>query len=499
MKKFILNNLFIILLIIVIIPFRIKNINQSLSSITQFRQAQTATFTLNFYKTGINLMQTELDVFGMGRQRYLTLEFPFYEAVVAGIYKIFYVHDMWGRVVSVLFGLIGAFYLYKLVELFTKDKSIALLTAFFFLFAPLNMYYQQDFLIESTVIGCLLIGLYYSCRWVCHSSWIDYIMGLLFLSLGFIQKGMYGPFWLLPLVYFYISYKNIKALINPKILIILLIPLFSLIVWQMHVDDINKLNGNEFFTTSSGSHILWNIGTFEERLFPLAWQTRFNQFLNGIFLKPGLIFFLLGLITAKKHKGAMFFYVWLLAEILYFLIFFRIQSHYYYQMIMIPAFSFFMAMGLIYISRFMAGLSVFQHSFLDKRKILIYIFIACIGGFFAYRSWISSQWDFSADQKWINQLQLVGKSVSNHSNGIFVNPQYDWNSIYSYLPQMKLLSISIESLTEENISEWKKGGYSYIILHYYKDYDTFDWSLVKKYKRVLDLDDYRVYLLEENS
>ena len=101
-------------------------------NITSFRQAQTATVALNFYKEGINPFKSQLDIFGMGKEKYLTLEFPLYQMIVAVLYRLFGVSDIWGRLVSVVFGFIGSIYLYLIVIALLKNTRLAVLAVFFF-------------------------------------------------------------------------------------------------------------------------------------------------------------------------------------------------------------------------------------------------------------------------------------------------------------------------------------------------------------------------------
>ena len=258
MKKilsFIKNNKVFLLLILIAVPFRLYHLTYPILDSFNFRQAQTATFTLNFYKHGINLFQTELDIFGIGRQKYLTLEFPIYEAMVSILYKLFFVSDIWGRIVSIIAGFISAWYLYEIVKLLIKNKKIAIYSVFFFLFAPLNMFYQRAFMIEPTIIALLLAGTFYYLIWVDYQDRKSYFLALVLLTIGFMHKGLYGPFWLLPMAVYYIKKKSIKQIYSFKFLSIIFLPLILLFLWQHHVNNVNLYAGNVFFTFSNPGQI----------------------------------------------------------------------------------------------------------------------------------------------------------------------------------------------------------------------------------------------------
>src|SRR3989338_4467861 len=166
---------------------------------------------------------------------------------------------------------------------------------------------------EPTVIAPLLAGFYFSIRWIIKAQKKYFFLAIIFLSLGFIQKGMYGPFWLLPLAYF-LKTKKFK-LLSFQTFFLFIIPLFILFLWQSHVNFINSQNGHSYFTTTDPGHLVWNFGNWEDRFsFPL-WAFRLKNILNGILLKPGLILLLLGLAASWKKEKLSFFFCWLLAEI----------------------------------------------------------------------------------------------------------------------------------------------------------------------------------------
>lgn len=357
------------------------------------------------------------------------------------------------------------------------------------------MYFQKGILIESCILACLLAGLYYWLVWLVTYSKFQFFLSIFFLTIGFIQKGMYGPFWLIPMAYYSFLYRRTDRKILT--LVAMIIPMIVLFFWQSHVNIVNTLYGNSYFTTSNVGHLLWNTGTFEDRISFSAWEFRLHTILNTIFLKPGLLLFIVGLLFAFKRKENRFFYVWLGAEILYFLTFFRIQSHIYYQMIIIPSFAFFMSYGVKEIAKEIAR-------FFDG-QLHIYIFsiiIIFFCGFYLWRSWISSQWDNSIDWNWYRRLQIVGKAVANKSYGILVQPSYDWNSVYSYYIGKILKPVAADQLTGYNLIQWKKMGYSFIILY---DYTSFSDLTIKaeksqphllpKQNRILLLEGIKVYSL----
>jgi len=498
-KRILKENL-ILFIILIFLPFRLYGITSPLVDATNFRQAQTATIALNFYKNGINLLKTELDIFGIGKERFLTLEFPLYEAIITTLYKIFFMSDMWGRVVSVIFGYIGGWYVYKIVHLILKKRSIAILSFFFFLVAPLNMLYHRDFMIETTVIAFHLAGLYHFCVWVKRNDTKHYLVSVIFLALGFMQKGVYGPFLIIPMTVYYIGVRSFRNIFSMKFIAAIVIPLGLLLLWQQHVNNINTANGHEYFTSYNKAHLEWNFGTLADRFSTSLWQFRLNYLLSGVFLKPGLFLFVIGLSILLRIDKSRFLSAWLLSQIIYFLTYFRIQSHNYYQMFIIPITSITMAIGLDHLSN---GLSKIGRTKQRIGKYIYAIFTAIFCAFFLWRSWLHTRWDYVVDWNWYKRIVAVGNAVPGGSYGIFVTPGYDWNSVYTYYTKKKMMVVGAENVTEENIKNWKDLGYSFIVLHDYHKYPDYLAEMEKGHtldfldesKNILTLNDFKVYLL----
>lgn len=488
-----MKNIFIVIAFIAIfLPFRLYHLTYPILDAFNFRQAQTATIALNFYKNGINFFQTELDIFGIGKEKYLTLEFPIYEAIVALFYKIFFVSDVWGRLVSIIFGFIGAWYLYKIVKLVTKNNIIAFLSSLFFLTAPLNMFYQRTVMIEPTVIVLLLAGTFYFISWVNFQDKKNYFLALILLTLGFLHKGLYGPFWLLPMSVYYIKKKSIKQILSLKFLSIIVIPLSILFLWQQHVNQVNTLAGHTFFTTQSINHLEWNFGLLSDRFSISGWRFRLQQVLNGIFIKPGLLIFLLGLFMIGKFDKSRFLIFFLLSQIIYFIALFRIQQQNYYQTIMVPIFAIFMAVGLFQVREWI-------NKKLGRLAASILVVFFCV--IYIYKSWVNSLTSFYIDWDWYSRLKAFGDSVPKEAVGVLATPGFDWNSIYTYIPGHKLLLIEARNVTEANIVEWRNLGYSFIVLHEYEKYPDYfakvspgySLSFLNSHKLLLDIPEFKIY------
>src|SRR3989344_5337350 len=96
-KGNIFYKLVILTIIFLAVNVRLKNINQPLVDSHYFRQTQTATVVRNYNRHGIKIISPELDILGIGKEKVLILEFPFYQVIVASLSKIFGFSDSLGR------------------------------------------------------------------------------------------------------------------------------------------------------------------------------------------------------------------------------------------------------------------------------------------------------------------------------------------------------------------------------------------------------------------
>lgn len=405
------------------------------------------------------MFQTELDIFGIGKEKYLTLEFPLYEALVAILYRLFFFHDLWGRVVSLIAGYIGAWYLMRFVILVTRNRILGIFSMFFFLSAPLSLFYHRAFMIEPTIIACLIAGLYYSCQWIDTASRRSYLLGLLALTAGFVQKGLYGPFWLLPIAVFYWKKSRYISLWHVRVVFFLglfLIPMLVLFLWQRHINIQNAANGQLFFTTDNAGHLEWNFGFLADRLSWSMWQVRIQQVFNGILLKPGLPLFLLGLWYIRRWDSSYVFLSFFVSALLYVLVVFRIQAQNYYQLILAPPFAVILSVGLY-------ALYVFLKRF--RSKIFSCSFCALYMSVFLWRSWVSILPSFFIDWTWYERLRTIDQMLPKHAYGIFATAGNEWNSSYTYFTRRVMKQVGIETVSPESIVQWKEDGYSFLFLH----------------------------------
>lgn len=436
-----------------------KNISEPLLDTHFFRQAQTATVAKNFYINGVTIFQSQLNIFGTGKEKNINIEFPLYQAIIASISHLTGYSDSLGRVISIIFGVSSGIVLYALTYELSRNKYIALSSMVFFLFFPLNIFYQQAFMIESTVVFLQLSALYSWTIYAKSSSNKWLVFSGVYTTFAFLQKSIYSPFLILPIVV--ILWSNRVGEIRKNGLYTLCLSVIVLIAWQLYVNYSNTINGNAFFTLGNKSQFIWNFGTVQDRVDIGQWTYRLSNLLDSI-TKFGAIACITGIVilynVKKKEKNILF--AWLFSMCLYFFIFFRIQSHTYYSMPILPVIAIFASYGLVCSSSFLLNL-------LQGRlyKVLIILFSLTYVLFFMYKGWKNSIPYFSINQNLKIDLDSIKLQLTEPGHIIFVFPEYDWNSIYTYYLDRKGIVLDKNGINKKSIKSYKNKGYKYIVFY----------------------------------
>jgi len=491
--KNLIYSILVILILVASFFTRSGYLDEPLLNAHYFRQTQTATVAKNYYLDGIDLFHPKLDIFGVGEKQILVLEFPLYQAIVAIFSHVFGYSDRIGRLVSIFFGLSSGYVLLLLVNKITKRKIFGLISLVFFMFSPLNIFFQQSFMIESTVIALQIFSLF---TWWKFSekgrnSWL--LMSIVVTAAAFLQKSVYAPFVILPILA--ITYKKLRETweFRSKFIFGMISCLLILFLWQRYADNTNEIHGHTFFTSSNQGLFLWNFGTIKERLEFGIWIGRLRLIQNDItkIISP---FFLVGIIKLIKDrsKGYLIWICWLVSMIIYYLLFFRIQSHDYYFMPIIPIICIFASYGLVYIF----SINVFGKINWKYLSIYRYILIALLLIFYMYKGYLNSRPFFYIDYNMQNKLELMKKSMNKTGSVLFVIPNYDWNSVYSYYTGKKGLIIGASDYTSQQINNLKKQGYRYIVLDGVKDIFSVNPgvnNIHMLFKSTLDTQDVKIY------
>ncbi len=315
---------------------RLYRINTPLADWHSWRQADTAAVTRRFVKEGIDLLHPRYDDLSSipsgqeNPQGYRMVEFPFVNGLTAWVYQVIpsaqnlEIH-IFSRLISIIFSLGSLVFLYLLTNQLT-NKLIATLAAATFAFLPYNIYYSRTILPEVPLVFFSLGMLYFSIR---QQFWLATI----FAGLSLLLKP-YAIFLFLPIAYLVYKQRRYSATL-------LLLSVVPLLLWRLWIQQFPE--GIPAFTwLLNGNGI-----RFKGAWFRWLFADRLGRSILGYF---GLIPFSLGLLVKPKETEGWFYHFWALAILSFWVVFATGNvQHDYYQIIVVPIVSIFIAKGIVFL------------------------------------------------------------------------------------------------------------------------------------------------------
>ena len=339
-----------------------------------FRESQTASTTRIFVSEGIDILHPKANY--AGDPGYLIYEFPVYQAIVASLWNVFSLEEIWGRIVSMFFWMVAGLYLYLLVIRFS-NSNLAMITLFIFLFSPTGIIYGHNFSTTSLEACISIMCVYYFYQWLHRRELVYYFVSLFLVCLGSVCKlPNFAPL-VVVFIYLYLNkYKKFKSIFSPSMILFAIIPLTIALSWHHHSNNVMQL----YEQSKPYSHIQLSYhyySTFLARINPIVYARialrTFDSVFGSVFLG---VFFILGLCFVKKY---LFFFTYILAYFLGILVFTGLHiPHWHYMIPFFPGIAFFGAVGSIFCWKgFHELLSKTFHNFRYKVVLINIIIIMC--------------------------------------------------------------------------------------------------------------------------
>jgi hypothetical protein len=343
----IIKNPLIWLFLILTLGFllRLYKIDNPIADWHSWRQADTAAVARNFYQEGFNPLFPKGDDMSaiselkpqLNLNRYRFVEFPIYPSVVYLAYLINGgVDERIARLVSVVFSLGSMVFLYLVVKR-NSTTAHALLSSFVFAVLPFSVFYSRVTLPEPSLIFFSLGMFYFVDLWIYHNQRRDFFLSVLFTSCAFLTKPT-AVFFLLPLAYSYFKKEGLKF--PPLRYFIFIIPaLLPFGLWRYWMT-----NFAEGIPASS-----WLLNGNGIRLKPAFFRWIVGDRLGREILSiAGGSLFFLGFIVKPLARSNYLLHLLVVSSFLYLVVFATGNvQHDYYQAILTPALSIFVARGVL--------------------------------------------------------------------------------------------------------------------------------------------------------
>lgn len=328
------------------------------TSVTIYRQAQTAMLTDNFVKEGFTLKGLYLGLQGHGRLMAVN-EFPVYNFIVGIFYKLFNNNAFWGKLVS-FFSALFTMLIFRILVKSISNDLIAFYAPFFFILLPVNVLMFTSVQPDALGLMFLLLSIFMLNRWR-HSFNIIWIIGYsVFLLLGGLCKyPLLVPYIPIYILMFFFPRRKFRFPSVIEILVIgvlFIIPFISWYLYRSNLTDPSLLKG-EFS--------MFLFGDLKRFLSPSFYIRPAIMQCMLVFCGPGIIYFFFGLRRLSAVDFAL-----LSGIILYYIVVPTAAKQYYYLYAITPITAFFMAKGVN-----VAVLYYKNHRFfLDKTLYFSFIF-----------------------------------------------------------------------------------------------------------------------------
>ncbi len=329
---------------------RLYKINNPIADWHSWRQADTASVSKIYVDEGINLLvpryhdvssiQSGID----NPEGYRMVEFPFYNALNALLFQTFpfLSLEVWARLITIACAVTTALFLY-LIGKKIIGKWTGILSAFFYLLIPFNIYFTRVILPDPMGVMFGVISLWAFLEFFYSGKKILILVSAIFFAAALLIKPYLGVY-LLPIIYLAVKKYGIKNFFKDKHLIVgtllyLLICFAPLFIWR--VWEANYPAGIPFYKWAFNGNLI--------RFRPSWWYWIFGERLGHIILGSlGLIPFIFGVLNTKTKNlfiqtflGGSFFYVIFVAN--------ANVMHDYYQILIIPSLSLALASGSYYL------------------------------------------------------------------------------------------------------------------------------------------------------
>jgi 4-amino-4-deoxy-L-arabinose transferase-like glycosyltransferase len=317
----------------------------------EWRQCDTASFTRNFFRDGIDLFHPSVN--WLGTHKTVILEFALPEALVASIYKLFWPSLVFDRLFYLAFFAGSAFYLYRIVRLF-HERFVAQLCVVIYCFLPLSLFYSRAIHIDFFVIFFAHAFLYHAAFGYRERRALHLLLALVAGIIAFLVKAPYVFYLALPLAVVVLCRFNLRWAASLAAVVAASVLVFG--VWRHYVDGINGQIPDLSFLASWHPYIdrgWWYYGPFELRLNPVKWASLFGyrplMLTLGV---AGIALVLFGLYatlrdTRYSREAKLFFLAWTTGFFLYTAVFFNLNVVMdYYQMPAVAIWSYYGAVGL---------------------------------------------------------------------------------------------------------------------------------------------------------
>lgn len=360
-----LQKIYLLLLIIILIggfAIRFYRFDNPIADWHSWRQSDTSAVSRNFVEQGFDLLHPRMNNISnvqSGKENpngYFFAEFPIYNATQAWLYKLFggFTLEEWGRLVTMVASVFAGLFLYLIVYRHS-NKTVGLLSSFFYLFIPYDIYYGRVILPDTSMVMATLGGIYFFDLWIEKSeklkvkssklqfkiqNFLYFLLALAFTAVAFLLKP-YALFFVLPMAVLAYDRWKWKFLLQWQLWVFAILAVLPLALWRIWMLQYPEgIPANAWLFNGNGIR-------FRPSFFRWIFYERLTKLISGYL---GVLMLLFGLYKFRILKEWKFFISFLVSSLLYvFIIATGNVQHDYYQILIMPSLSIFFALGSYYL------------------------------------------------------------------------------------------------------------------------------------------------------
>lgn len=314
-----------------------------------WRQADTSAVSRNFVLSGYDVLHPSYDDIsniqtGVDNPHgYRFVEFPLFNVFQAGSYQFIGILTLeeWGRIITIISSLLSIVFIYLLTTRHA-NKTTGFFAAFFFAFAPYNIYYGRVILPDPPMVMASLGGVYFFDTWLDmkkNKEWkkiLYYFLALILTASAFLLKP-YAGFFVLPILYLVYKKYGFSFLKKWELWVFALFSLLPLVGWRLWMIQYPEgVPANTWLLNGNGIR-------FRPSFFRWIFFERVTKLISGYL---GVILLVTALVKIRTVKDFGFFLSFLIASLLYVFVFATGNvQHDYYQILIMPTVAMFCGIG----------------------------------------------------------------------------------------------------------------------------------------------------------
>ncbi len=223
-----------------------------------WRECDLGGISRNFAREGMNPLYPRIDWRGDG-PGYAEMEAPIFPFLTAITYKIFGIHDYFGRIWAFLFSVGALFFFFKLAREYLDPFSSIVAFAFFSL-NPLNILTATSIQPESLMFFAYIASVYFFVRWLKNGKGSDYWPAVFMTALTLLAKAPsahIGLFFGILLI----EKHRWGVIRQGRAWLFGLLSVMPAALWYFHANNLFLIYGNSLGVTNEYHWIGWDFFT----------------------------------------------------------------------------------------------------------------------------------------------------------------------------------------------------------------------------------------------